>query len=114
MPKKKIHEADVANLFDKVVCLGAATIREATLMSWMGWEKQTAGFWTELNEEFQKALGEDVEEGWQLLAWQNESQITLVCGDPEGVDLKDRWWQRVRVLAERPSPGRRKKAVVEE
>ena len=109
----KLHEADIANFFNKVTNFGAGTMRTADLMRWMGWDKQTSGFWAEIHERFVDTLEEhEREEGWQLLTLQNDSQITLLCFDPEGTSKDNRWWTSVRALAERPAPGRRKKPVV--
>jgi len=116
MPKPtKLHDADLANFFNKVTQFGAATMRTADLMRWMEWEKQTSGFWADVHERFQNALEEhEREDGWRLQALQNDSQITLLCLDPESTPTDECWWTSVRSLAERPAPGRRKKPVLVE
>lgn len=108
----EIYEANLADFFLEVTHFGASTVRTALLMRWMGWDKQTAGFWADVQERFQEALEpHEREDGWQLFAVQNDSQMTLMCFDPEKTEDKDRWWQPVKVMAERPTPGRRKAKV---
>ena len=104
------YEALLADFFHTVTHYGAATKPEAQLMRWMGWDKQTAGFWKDVQTRFQKVLDDDGygDEGWQLFAITNDGHITLVCMDPPGTTDEDRWCKSVRGLAARPSPGRRK------
>jgi hypothetical protein len=104
-----IYEGNLADYFYEVTHFGASTMRTGLLMRWMGWDKQTAGFWEDVQKRCQNALEEhELEDGWQFFALQNDSQITLMCFDPRNVKAEDRWWLPIQELAEKQSPGRRK------
>jgi len=107
-----IYEANLADYFYEVTQLGASTMRTGLLMRWMGWDKQTAGFWEDVKKRCQNALAEhELEDGWQFFSLQGDGLITLMCFDPVNAKAEDRWWQPVQELAEKQSPGRRKTKI---
>jgi hypothetical protein len=106
------YEGNLADFFYEVAHFGASTMRTALMMRWMGWDKQAAGFWEEVQERCQNALQKhEREEGWRFFTVQNEGQITIMCFYPENADADGRWWTPIQELAEKQSPGRRRTKI---